>query len=330
MKIINYILLFFLIMCSHSYANEDFDKWLISFSKIANKQGISKNTINKVLVNAKFLPDVIKYDRYQPEFYQDTKTYVQKRVTNKKVQNGISLYKKNIKIINQIENEFNVEKELLLALMGIETNYGNYLGKMDIISSLATLSFDKRRSEFFSKELITVLRLIDLGLIESDTLYGSWAGAFGNFQFMPTTINKYAIDYDKNNFIDLKSINDSFASAANYVNKIGWKRDEPCFKKIKLKDNVPLKFLNTSARNIKSKKKLKFYKKYIVDYDNLKIDENMKSAIVTPDKDIIKNANNLYPAFLVFDNYELVLKWNRSLRFAIAVCTLKDNFKNEL
>jgi len=330
MKIINYILLFFLIMCNHSYANEDFDNWLISFSKIANRQGISKNTINKVLANAKFLPDVIKYDRYQPEFYQDTKTYVQKRVTNKKVQNGISLYKKNIKIINQIENEFNVEKELLLALMGIETNYGNYLGKMDIISSLATLSFDKRRSEFFSKELITVLRLIDLGLIESDTLYGSWAGAFGNFQFMPTTINKYAIDYDKNNFIDLKSINDSFASAANYVNKIGWKRDEPCFKKIKLKDNVPLKFLNTSARNIKSKKKLKFYKKYIVDYDNLKIDENMKSAIVTPDKDIVKNANNLYPAFLVFDNYELVLKWNRSLRFAIAVCTLKDNFKNEL
>ena len=330
MKIINYILFIYLILSNQLYANTNFEKWLISFTKIAHEQGISKNTINKVLINAKFLPDVIKYDRYQPEFYQDTKTYVQKRVTKKKIQNGINLYKKNTKTINQIENEFNVEKELLLALMGIETNFGNYLGKMDIISSLATLSFDKRRSEFFSKELITVLRLIDLGLIESDTLYGSWAGAFGNFQFMPTTINKYAIDYDKNNFIDLKSINDSFASAANYVNKIGWKRDEPCFKKIKLKDNVPLKFLNTSARNIKSKKKLKFYKKYIVDYDNLKIDENMKSAIVTPDKDIVKNANNLYPAFLVFDNYELVLKWNRSLRFAIAVCTLKDNFKNEL
>ena len=330
MKIINFILLFYLILFNYAFSNSNFDKWLISFTEIAHKQGISKKTIDNVLIKAKFLPDVIRYDRYQPEFYEDTKTYVQKRVSKKKVKNGIDLFKKNSKIINQIEKEFNVEKELLLALMGIETNYGNYLGKMDIVSSLATLSFDQRRSEFFSKELITVLKLIDLELVEPDKLYGSWAGAFGNFQFMPSTINKYAVDYDKNNFIDLKSINDSFASAANYVNKIGWNRGEPCFKKINLKKNIPLKFLNTSARNIKFKKKLKYYKKYIVDYDNLQINENMNSAIITPDKDIVKNADNLSPAFIVFDNYELVLKWNRSLRFAIAVCTLKDNFKNEL
>ena len=329
MKIINFIILFYFILLNNVHANDNFDKWLISFAKFALKQGVSENTVNNVLISAKFLPDVIKYDRYQPEFYEDTKTYVQKRVTNKKVSNGIEIFNKNSEIINQIEKEFNVEKELLLALMGIETNYGNYLGKMDIISSLATLSYDKRRSEFFSKELITALKLIDLGLIESHTLYGSWAGAFGNFQFMPSTINKYAIDYDKNNSIDLKSINDSFASAANYVSKIGWNRDEPCFKKIVLKNNTPLKFLNTSARNIKFKKKLKYYKKYIVNYDNLKINENMSSAIVTPDKDIVKNAKTLSPAFIVFNNYELVLKWNRSLRFAIAVCTLKDSFKNE-
>ena len=94
--------------------------------------------------------------------------------------------------------------------MGIETNYGTYLGKMDIISSLATLSFDKRRSAFFSNELITILKLVDNKLIDQNILFGSWAGAFGNFQFMPTTIKKYAIDYDKNNNIDLKSIKDSF------------------------------------------------------------------------------------------------------------------------
>ena len=329
MKVINFILFFYLILFNNVYANSDFDKWLISFTKIALNQGISENTINKVLVDAKFLPEVIKYDRYQPEFYEDTKTYVNKRVTKRKVNNGINLFKKNSKVIYQIEKEFDVEKELLLALMGIETNYGNYLGKMDIISSLATLSFDKRRSEFFSKELITALKLIDIGLIESNTLYGSWAGAFGNFQFMPSTISKYAINYDKNKSIDLKSINDSFASAANYLSKIGWNRDEPCFNKIKLKDNTPIKFLNTSAKNIKFKKKLKYYKKYIVNYDNLKLNENMRSAIVTPDKDIVKNAETLSPAFIVFNNYELILKWNRSLRFAIAVCTLKDSFKNE-
>ena len=132
--------------------------------------------------------------------------------------------------------------------MGIETNFGNYLGKMDIISSLSTLSFDKRRSEFFTKELLTILKLIDEGIVDQEILYGSWAGAFGNFQFMPSTIEKYAIDYNNNNLIELKENSDSFASAANYLNKMGWKKNAPCFKKISLKSNVPQKILNTSAK----------------------------------------------------------------------------------
>ena len=144
------------------------------------------------------------------------------------------MYNKKKKKIDEIENKFLVEKELLLALMGIETNYGTYLGKMDIVSSLATLSYDKRRSKFFSKELITLLKLIDDGLVDHNILFGSWAGAFGNFQFMPSTIDNYAIDFDNNNIIDLKSLDDSFASAANYINKIGWKMNKPCFKKIEL------------------------------------------------------------------------------------------------
>ena len=106
--------------------------------------------------------------------------------------------------------------------MGIETNFGTYVGKMDILSSLATLSFDKRRSEFFSNELLTLLKLIDQNLVNYETLYGSWAGAFGFFQFMPSTIQNYAIDYNKDDFIDLKNPIDAYASAANYLNKIGW------------------------------------------------------------------------------------------------------------
>ena len=132
--------------------------------------------------------------------------------------------------------------------MGIETNFGNYLGKMDILSSLATLSYDKRRSEFFSKELLIILKLIDQKKIDRNILYGSWAGAFGNFQFMPSTIEKYAIDYDKNNKIELKSINDSFASAANYLNKMGWKSNSNCFIQIELKENIPIKYLNVSSK----------------------------------------------------------------------------------
>ena len=278
----------------------------------------------------KFLPKVIEYDRYQPEFYEDTNTYISKRTSNKKFKKGKNLFIKNSSLILNVESKFNVEKELLLSLMGIETNFGKYLGKMDILSSLATLSFDKRRSKFFTNELITVLKLIDSGIIDSDVLYGSWAGAFGNFQFMPSTIKNYALDYNNDDLIDLKSTEDSFASAANYINKLGWKKNNPCFYKIKLKENIPLKYLNTSAKKIKNKKKFKYFKKHIVDYDNIKINENLITGIITPDREIVENSKLLEPAYLIFDNYELILKWNRSLRFALAVCTLKDKFKNEL
>ena len=118
--------------------------------------------------NTKFLPNVIKYDRFQPEFYEDTKTYISKRTSDKKVSKGLSFYKQNSNLLKLVENKFNVEQELLLSLMGIETNFGTYVGKMDILSSLATLSFDKRRSEFFTSELITLLILFDKGIINSN------------------------------------------------------------------------------------------------------------------------------------------------------------------
>ena len=331
MKILAILLKFILIFTfTNLEANQDFELWVLEFKKTALKNGISQKTVNDVMKDAKFLSKVIEYDRYQPEFYEDTKTYVRKRTGNDKVKKGLSLYKKEKKIINKIEEKFSVEKELLLALMGIETNYGKYLGKMDIISSLSTLSFDKRRKAFFTNELLILLKLIDEKIISKNILYGSWAGAFGNFQFMPSTIKNYALDYNKNANIELKEIEDSFASAANYINKIGWKKNQPCFYKVELKGNIPLKYLNTSAKKIKNKKKLKFFKKYLKNDQNVSLNENVITAIVTPDKDIIPGSNTLKPAYLVFSNYEKVLKWNRSLRFAIAVCTLKNKFKNEI
>ena len=223
-----------------------------------------------------------------------------------------------------------MEKELLLALMGIETNFGKYLGKMDILSSLATLSFDKRRSAFFTNELLILLKLIDNKIIDKNILFGSWAGAFGNFQFMPSTIKNYAIDYNKNTNIELKKIEDSFASAANYINKMGWQSNSPCFIKVELKEDIPKKYLNTSARKLKNKKKVKHLKKYLKKTEKYTIYDNLNAAIITPDKDIVPGSNKFEPAYLVFKNYELILKWNRSLRFALAVCTLKEKFKNEI
>ena len=314
-----------------SISNEtSFEDWLLNFKIYALKNNISEKTFDETMSKVIFIPKVIKYDRFQPEFYEDTKTYVTKRSSKQKVKKGVEIYTVNKNFINSIEERFLIEKDLLLALMGIETNFGTYVGKMDILSSLATLSYDKRRSAFFTKELITILQLVESGVIDHKILYGSWAGAFGYFQFMPSTIKEYAIDYDKNNLIELKSTKDSFASAANYLSQIGWKKNQPCFIEITLKANTPTNLLNTSAKKIHNKKRFSYLSKYISGNKDYNIDNNLIGAIITPDKDIVIDSNNLKPAFIIFENYEKILQWNRSLRFGLAVCTLKDKFKDVL
>ena len=330
-KIKLYIFFLLIILNFNAHANDaEFNAWKKKFKLIALERGVTLNTIENTVGKSIFLKDVIKFDRYHPEFYEDTKTYVSKRANIKRVNTGINIYNKNKKIIDKITKEFSVDKNLLLSLMGIETNFGNYLGKMDIVSSLATLSYDQRRSEFFTSELITLLILFDNGIINPNNYLGSWAGAFGNFQFMPSTIKNYAIDYNKDKTINLKNIEDSFASAANYLNKIGWNNNTPCFYKVELINETPHKYLNTSAKKIKHKNKISYLKKYIKNNEVLNDLDNLKAALVTPDYDIIPDAKKLTPAYVVFDNYELILKWNRSLRFALAVCTLKSKFKNAI
>ena len=321
-----FILIFCSFLSNYSFADKkykDFDDWLSSFKILALNKGISKNTIEIVFKNVKYLDQVIKYDRKQPEFFEDTITYVNKRANLSRAKNAKMLLKKNKKLFNNIENEFFVEKEILLALWGIETNFGKHVGKMDIISCLATLSFDKRRRDFFSSQLLILLKLIDNNLIDPTTLFGSWAGAYGNFQFMPSTIKSYAIDYDGNNKIELKaSLKDSLASAANYINSIGWKKGQPCFYRIKLTNEIKKKLINSSARNIKHRLKISEWKKKgVVSFDGEIIENDLKAALILPDGKVDT------PTFLVFENYEKILKWNRSLRFGISVCTLANMIK---
>jgi len=306
-----------------STTNQSFEEWLVSYKEFASNKGISQRTLEIAFKNVKFLEKVIKYDRKQPEFFEDTLTYVEKRASKSRANIANKLLKKNINLFSKVENEFQVEKEILLALWGIETNFGKHVGKMDIISSLATLSYDKRRSEFFSKQLIALLKLIDKNQIDPNKLFGSWAGAYGNFQFMPTTIENYAIDYDNDDKIELKdSIQDSLASAANYINRIGWNKGEPCYLRVKLNKEIEKKYLNTSARKISNKLKIsKWDKKGVVNFDGSKIKFKYKAALIMPDGKIGT------PTYLVFDNYEKILKWNRSLRFGISVCKLAEMIK---
>jgi len=316
-----FLIKIFIILSTPSvFSAENFDDWLNSFKKNALKKGISQQTLDLTFANVRFLDQVIKYDRKQPEFYEDTITYVNKRANNARAKKARKLLKQNNSLFNKVEKNFNVEKEILLALWGIETNFGKHVGKMDIVSSLATLSFDKRRSKFFSEQLFILLKLVENNLIDPKTLYGSWAGAYGNFQFMPSTIFRYAIDYDKNNKIELKkSLPDALASAANYINKIGWKKNEPCFYEVKLTRKIKKKYINLSARKISNKLKISKWKKMgVVNLDNSDLKTNYRAALIFPDN---KPGT---PTFLVFNNFEKILKWNRSLRFGISVCTLAN------
>ena len=168
MKLTKFIILFILLFSSKAFSetNVEFENWKNQFKTLALKNQISEKTFELTMSNVIFLPKVIEYDRFQPEFYEDTYTYISKRTSDSKVKKGIKLYKNETKLIDNVERKFNIEKELLLSLMGIETNFGTYVGKMDILSSLSTLSFDKRRSEFFTNELLILLKLIDNNQID--------------------------------------------------------------------------------------------------------------------------------------------------------------------
>ncbi len=326
-KIVILIIISKLLILNTSFSAQtfkSFNEWLISFEALALKKGISANTIKIVFKDVKFLDQVIKYDRKQPEFFEDTITYINKRATVSRANKAKKLLEDNKKIFIKVEDDFDVEKEILLSLWGIETNFGKHVGKMDIVSSLATLSYDQRRSKFFTSQLLILLKLVDKKLIDPAKLYGSWAGAYGNFQFMPSSIERYALDYDKNNKIELKdSLEDSLASAANYISKIGWNTNEPCFYKVKLTKNIDKKYINLSARKIKNKLKVRSWKKKgILIMDNINPPDDLKAALIMPDG----KPNS--PTYIVFNNYEKILKWNRSLRFGITVCTLAEMIKS--
>ena len=322
MRFLSSILFIFLYLTSISYSNDDFNKWLINYKKYAVKQGISKKTVDEAFQNTKLLKRIIKYDRNQPEFIEKTNVYIGKRVNKQKVIYAKKLIRNNNNLLSKVEKKFSVPKNYLVALWGIETVFGKHKGKVDIISALATLSFDKRRSAYFSKELITLLKLIDKEIVSLDDLKGSWAGAHGNFQFMPSSIKNYAIDYNKDGKIDLyDSLEDSFASAANYLKKIGWDRN-PWGVKVKLSKKLEAKNFTYDARKLAKQKKVKDWeKKGVLLPKNFKINPNTKARLVKPDGKVSE-------VYMVFNNYEKLLNWNRSLRFAITIGIFADLLSN--
>ena len=322
MKFFSSILFIFIFLTSNSHSDDNFNKWLLNYKQFAINQGVTKQTVDEAFKNTKLLKRIIKYDRNQPEFIEKTKVYVGKRVNKQKVIYAKKLIKNNNNLLNKVEKKYKVPKNYLVALWGIETVFGKHKGKVDIISALATLSFDKRRSSYFSRELITLLKLIDKKIVSLDDLKGSWAGAHGNFQFMPTSIKNYAIDYNKDGKIDLyTSLEDSFASAANYLKKIGWDKN-PWGVKVRLSKNIDAKNFTYDARKLAKQLKVKEWVQIGVQLpENFNINPNTRARLVKPDGKISE-------VYMVFNNYEKLLNWNRSLRFAITIGVFADLLSN--
>jgi membrane-bound lytic murein transglycosylase B len=323
-KIFLIIYLFIIFNPNISLANEKFNEWLVGFKGRAISQGVSKETVDTALKNAKFLERIVALDRKQPEFFEKTYEYLEKRVDEKRIQAARNLLKEKSLLLEKVSAKFKVDKEILVSLWGIETNFGVNKGKVDIISALSTLSFDNRRSEYFEKELIILLKLIDNKTLKYESLYGSWAGAIGNFQFMPSTILKHGINFDEVADIDLiNSFQDSLASAANYLKTIGWVEKDKWGFEIKINKNFDNSLINSDSRNLKNKISIAQLK--LLGFKN-----KNDSEIVYEDKKegwLIRPDGEDGPIYIVFDNFLRLLEWNRSLRFAITVGTLSDKIK---
>ena len=324
LKIFLIICLFTIFNSSISLSNEKFNEWLIEFKGRAINQGVSKDTVDNALKNAKFLERIVALDRKQPEFFEKTYEYLDKRVNDARIQAAKKLLSENSILLQKVNAKFKVNNEILVALWGIETNFGVNKGKVDIISALSTLSFDNRRSEYFEKELIILLKLIDKKIIKYESLYGSWAGAIGNFQFMPSTIQNYALNFDENSDIDLiNSFQDSLASAANYLKTIGWNEKDIWGFEIQTDKEFDKNLISPDSRNFKNKITIAQLK--LLGFKN----KNGSEILITDKKEgwLIRPDGEDGPIYIVFDNFLRLLEWNRSLRFAITVGTLSDKIK---
>lgn len=294
---------------------KDFSKCLVEFATKAKAAGVSSKTINNSLANAKLNMQVVQLDRKQPEFTTSFADYFNRRVTAQRVNEGRALLSKHHELLMRIEQQYGVPAPYLLAFWGLETNFGNYFGNIPVVDSLATLACDKRRSAFFTTELINALRILDAGDIAPNKMIGSWAGAMGNFQFMPSSFLQNAVDFDGDHKRDLwNSKPDALASAANFLRNLGWRADQRWGREVKLPRDFP--FLEAGLKNTKATNEWR--KLGVMRADNAALPTTEFTA------SLLVPAGHQGPAFLVYDNFNVIMRWNRSEFYAIAVGQLAD------
>lgn len=306
--------------CANTIDNHDeakFRGWLMNFSKDAKQQGISDATIYTFLENAKYLPQVIKLDRKQPDTTKTFDEYLKGLITAKRIKEAREQLAENKTLLEEIGNKYKVQPRFIVALWSIESNFGKNTGSFDVVNSLATLAYEGRRAAFFKSELIKALKILDDGHIHFDDMKGSWAGAMGQTQFMPSSYLKMSVDYDNDGKRDIwQTKADVFASIANYLATTGWDDNATWGREVKLPKNFSNALIGkTIVKPLTEWQKLGVKK---ADGSDLITKNNLNASIIKPEQDKDR-------AYLIYSNYKTILDWNRSLYFATAVGLLSDS-----
>lgn len=317
LKKISIITLCSLSMSSFAMAERDisFTQYVENLKKEAAEQGIDKTIVDNAFEKVEFLQRSVSSDKQQPEFKMTLDTYIPRAVPDWKIQQARDAYRDNYQLLQKIGKEYGVQPRFIVALWGIETNFGRLTGKHYVISSLTTMAYEGRREELFKKQLFAALTILQQGHITQDKFIGSWAGAMGQVQFMPTSYLNYAVDYDGDGRKDIwNTPGDVFASAANYLRTEGWDSKETWGRQVKL----PAGF-NVELAGIKQQKSLAEWqalgvRKY--EGDDLPT-ADIQASIVIPDDE---NGR----VYLAYNNYKVLMHWNRSYYFATAVSYLSE------
>ena len=307
----------------------DFDVYVAALKKEALEKGYDEALVDQALATAKFKKKVISADKNQPEVKETLETYLPKRVPQWKIDRARKLYKENQDVLEKVAKEYGVQARFIVALWGLESNFGKIQGGHSVIASLVTLAFDGRRETMYKNQLWAALDILKEGHITLDKFKGSWAGAMGQTQFMPTSFNSYAVDYNGDGRKDIWTTEeDAFASIANYLKQEGWNDDLTWGRQVKLPEGFDnanilkrgtktrgqwLEYWKNSERSLADWQALGVRKMDGSDLPNV----DVTAAMVMPD-----DTNGRM--YLAYDNYKALMHWNRSYYFATSVGYLSD------
>ncbi len=300
-------------------ADEDFPQWVAELKHDAESQGIPATTVESALDGVSLQQRVLELDHRQPETTLTLTQYLGNVLVPARIERGRKLKTENRALLRAVSDRYGVPGKIILALWAIESGYGTTMGKFRIVDALATLAFDGRRPDLFRAELIASLKILARGKFTVDALRGSWAGAMGQTQFMPSTYLKYAVDYDHRGEADIwYDTADVFASAANYLASLGWKGDELWGREVRL----PARFDESQLGLPTERPVAEWARMGVRRLDGGALPAAaVEASVVAPD-------GLGGRAFLVYDNFRTIMKWNHSTYFAIAVCELGDAIGN--